>query len=261
MAANPVREKWKAGKPTIGCFLGLGSPHVAGLMAHAGYDWLVIETEHNAMDMAQVEQMLTAIQGTETVPLVRVPPGDKVFIQRALDIGARGVVVPLIKTPEDAAAVIEATRYPPQGVRGFGPLRASHYNFDMAEYFETANEDVIVVFIIETKEAVENLEAIAAIPGVDGFFMGQCDLCLSLGLHPLKYNEYPEVAAIIEKTLHVGQRNRIATGMNAFSPPDLMKLRDEGHTMLAYGPDYVLLSHAARAGIDLFRKSDGETGS
>src|SRR5689334_16509712 len=106
MFKNAVREKMKRGEPTIGCFLGLGSPHVAGLLAHAGFDWLVIETEHNSMDLAQVEQVMMAFADTDTVPLVRVPPHDMNFIQRVLDFGAKGIVVPLTKTVADAQAVV-----------------------------------------------------------------------------------------------------------------------------------------------------------
>jgi 2-keto-3-deoxy-L-rhamnonate aldolase RhmA len=233
--------------------MGLGSPSVAGLLAYAGFEWLVIETEHNAMGMAEIERCIAAIEPTETVPIVRVPSTDPIFIQRVLDIGARGIVVPRIENAEQARAVVAATRYPPEGIRGFGPLRASQFNHNITEYFETINENILVVFIIETKEAIENLEEIASVPGVDGFFMGQCDLCLSLDLHPMKYNEYPEIAEAIAKTLRIGKHHGIATGMNSFSPESLKRHLEEGHTILAYGPEYVLLSQAAKEGIQSFR--------
>ena len=130
MKTNHVREKAKAGKPTIGCFLGLGSQNVAGLMANAGLDWVVIETEHNGLDSAEIEHMLMAIKGTDTIPLVRVPSASPVYIQRALDIGAMGLMVPMVKTAGEARAIVSATRYPPEGTRGFGPLRASSYTMD-----------------------------------------------------------------------------------------------------------------------------------
>ena len=130
MKTNFVREKLRAGQPAIGSFLGLQSPNVAELMAHAGYDWLVIETEHNALDSAEIEHMLMAISGTDVVPIVRIPSSNPVFIQRALDMGGMGIVVPMVKTAEEAQVIVSATRYPPEGTRGFGPLRASHYTFD-----------------------------------------------------------------------------------------------------------------------------------
>src|SRR5579862_6219978 len=134
MKKNLVREKLRAGEPAIGCFLGLGSPNVAELLAQAGFDWLVIETEHNALGWAEVEHMLMAMTGTDTVPIVRVPSSHGEHIQRALDIGAMGVLVPMVRSVEEARAIVRATRYPPDGVRSFGPLRASRYTFDNAAY-------------------------------------------------------------------------------------------------------------------------------
>src|SRR5258707_9733105 len=110
MRKNWVREKMRAGQPTLGCFLGLGSPNVAELLAHAGFDWLVIETEHNGLDSAEIEHILMAINGTETIPIVRVPSANPVYIQRALDVGALGVLVPLVRTAAEARAIVAATR-------------------------------------------------------------------------------------------------------------------------------------------------------
>ena len=112
----------------LGCFMGLGSPNVAELMSHAGFDWLVIETE--LWISAKLNICSWRSRGTETVPLVRLPSSDWVYIQRASDIGAMGIVVPLIRTAEEAQAIVRATRYPPEGTRGFGPLRAANYMFD-----------------------------------------------------------------------------------------------------------------------------------
>jgi 4-hydroxy-2-oxoheptanedioate aldolase len=143
MMTNHVRERLAAGKPTIGAFLGLGSPGVAGLMASAGLDWLVIETEHNALDSAQVEHMLMAVAGTDVVPIVRVPSADHVYIQRALDMGAMGVLVPLVKSADEARGIVGASRYPPEGTRSWGPLRASRYTFDIDDYLERANDNIL----------------------------------------------------------------------------------------------------------------------
>ena len=184
MKTNQVREKLRAGKTSLGCFVGLGSPNAAELLAHAGFEWLIIETEHSALDSAEIEHMLMAINGAEAVPIVRVPSADPVYIQRALDFGAMGIMVPMVKTVEEAQAVVRATRYPPAGTRGYNPLRAAHYSFDSKDYFYRANDNLLVALILETKEAVQSLEAIASVPGVDVLFLGPFDLCLSLGLDP-----------------------------------------------------------------------------
>lgn len=252
MKKNSVREQLKAKQCTVGCFLGLGSPNAAELLARAGFDWLVIETEHSALDSAQVEHMLMAIQGTETVPLVRLPSSAPVYIQRALDVGAMGIVVPLVRTAEEAKAIVAATRYPPQGTRGFGPLRAAHYMFDTQEYFYRANENLLVVLIVETKEAVQNLEAIAAVPGVDALFLGPFDLCLSLGLDPMK-QPHAEVDGVIERLLSVGQKSNVAIGIHAMTPEQLLKRQSQGFRMISYSTDYMMLADAARAGLAAFR--------
>ncbi len=253
MRKNWVREKLNAGKSTLGCFLGLGSPNAAELLSHAGFDWLVIETEHSALDTSQVEHMLMAIKGTETIPLVRLPASDPVYIQRSLDIGAMGIVVPLIRTVEDAQSIVRCTRYSPAGSRGFGPLRAAHYMLDTKDYFYHANENVLVALIVETKEAVENLEAIAAVPGVDVLFLGPFDLCLSLGLDPMK-QPYPQVDAIVERMLTVGRKAKVAIGIHAMTPDQLVKRQAQGFQMISYSTDYMMLADAARVGLSAFKR-------
>lgn len=251
MRTNWVREKMLAGQPTIGSFLGLGSPNVAELLAHAGFDWLVIETEHNGLDSAEIEHMLMAMSSTETIPLVRVPSANPVFIQRALDMGALGIVVPMVRTPDEARAIVGATRFPPAGTRSFGPLRASRYTFDNADYVRRANDNIIVALILETREAVEHLEEIAAVPGVDAIFLGPFDLCFSLGLDPLQ-QPHPEIDAIQERMVAVARKTGIAAGMGASTPAQLRQRQAEGFTWLAFGPDYQLLADVARAGLAAF---------
>ena len=204
MKTNTVLEKLRAGRPAIGCFLGLGSPNVAELMGHAGYEWLLIETEHNSLDSAEVEHMVRAVDTTDAVQLVRVPSSNHVYIQRALDMGAMGVLVPMVKTAAEAEAIVRATRLPPDGARSWGPLRAPHYTFDTEDYLRRANQNILVALIVEMREAVDNLEAIAAIPGVDVLTLGPWDLSLSLGLNPLDL-PLPEVEAVLNRMLKVAE--------------------------------------------------------
>ena len=254
---NEVRARLRAGGPTVGCFMGLGSPNVAELLGHVGFDWLVIETEHSGLDSAEVEHMLMALSGSASVPLVRVPPRDPVSIQRALDLGAMGVVVPLVRSADEAGEVVSATRFPPEGRRSFGPLRAARYSLDYGEYLDSANENVLVVLILETAEAVTDLEAIAATPGIDVLFLGLFDLCLSLGLEPRRL-PLPEIDTVIERTLEIGRSHGIAIGMGARTPEELVSLRNRGFTFLAYATDYFLLLDAAQRGVEAFgRDSPG----
>ena len=258
MRTNNVRRMLREGKATVGCFLGLGSPNVAELLAHAGFDWLVVESEHNALDLAQIERMLMALNATNVVPLVRVPSADPLCIQRVLDVGAMGIVVPMVRTADEARCIVRATRYPPEGIRGFGPLRAAHYMQDTKDYFTRINENLLVALIIETREAVDNLEAIAATPGIDVIIPGPFDLCLSLGLDPMQ-QPHEEINQIIDLMFEVGQKHGIACGMHALSPDQMRQNLRRGFTFLYYGADYMMLTEFARAGIDAFRNEQANS--
>ena len=256
MRTNHVREKLKAGQPTVGCFLGMGSPNVAEQMACAGFDYIVIEMEHNGMDMAEVQHMLMAVNASDAVPIVRIPSSDPVFIQRSLDIGALGIIVPLLRSPDQARQVVRATRYPPEGNRGFGPLRASRYTLDYPDYLARANHNILVAFLLETREAMESLEEITAVPGVDALFLGLWDLYLNYGVSPFEM-PHPEMDELVERAIRVCAASGVALGIGAATPEDLVRWRDRGLTFLGYGPDYMLLANAARAGIDAFRAKPG----
>jgi 2-keto-3-deoxy-L-rhamnonate aldolase RhmA len=250
MRRNLVRQKLLAGETSVGCFLGLGSPSVAELMGHAGFEWLMIETEHNAVDLGDVQHMLMAIGNTGAVPMVRLPSTEPAHIQRALDIGASGIMVPMIRSADEAEQVVAATRYPPEGKRGFGGLRAGRYTFNNSEYFASANENTLVVLIIETKEAVDDIEAIARVPGVDVLMVGTFDLYLSLGLDAFK-QPLPEGEQAIGRILAAGRKFNKAVGGAYGSPADLRKREQQGFRMLAF-TDYTLLANAAKGAIGEF---------
>ena len=253
MKTNRVREMLQAAEPTVGCFLGLGSPNLAELMAHVGFDWIVVEAEHTPLGPAEIERILMAMSGADTVPLVRLLKADPFLIQQTLDMGALGVVVPMVRNAEEAKAVVDACRYPPQGTRGFGPLRATHYLLDMEDYFAKANENIIVALIIENKEAVQNLEAIANVPGVDVLIFGPFDCCLSMGLDPMR-QPYPEIEKVMQRMLAIGRECGVACGIHAWSPEEAQQRLVEGYTFLSYSTDIRLLTTAAQAGLAAFRQ-------
>ena len=254
MNTNGVREKLRAGEATIGSFLGLGSPNIAELMGHAGFDWLVIESEHNGLDSAEIQHMLMAVGITNAVPIVRIPSSNPVYIQKALDMGAMGIVVPFVSTADEGEALVAATRFQPGGTRSWGPLRASAYTMDTEDYLHRANDNILVVLIIETKEAVDNLEAISAVPGVDVLNLGPWDLSLALGLDPLQL-PLPEVDAITDRAVALGREHGVAVGAGCGSPDAVQGLIDRGIRFISYGPDYGLMVNAARGGIEAFRES------
>ena len=256
-AARPnwVREELRAGGATLGCSLGLGSSTVAELLACAGFDWISIDTDHYAVDIGDVQAMLMASAATASIPLVRVPANDLNAIERALDIGAMGVVVPMITSAEEARGVVRATRYPPDGTRSFGPMRATRYYLDAEDYVARSTENAIVWLILETRGAVAELEEIAQTPGIDGVIIGPCDLSLALGLDPLRDNR--EVEEIAERALAVGRRTGLAIGINVASPEDLLRRREQGFTILDYGPDYRLLLESVRPALEALTVGPG----
>ncbi len=254
MRDNRVLKLIRQGKPAIGCFLGLGSPTVAEMMALAGMDWLVIETEHNALDSAEIQHMLMAVNGTDTVPIVRVPNRDQVFIQRALDMGAMGILVPGVRTADEARAIVSYTRFPPAGVRSWGPLRASAYTLDNDDYLERADENILVSLILETRDAVDNLEQICAVPGVDVLTIGPWDMSLELGLDPRKL-PLPEIEDITRRAHEIGSRHGVATGVSASTPEGLRERQQQGYTFIQYGPDYNLLVGAVTEGLAAFDRT------
>jgi 4-hydroxy-2-oxoheptanedioate aldolase len=234
--------------------MSLGSPAVAELLGHAGFEWLVIETEHSALDAAEIQEMVRAVETTAAVPIVRIPSIDEVAIQRALDIGARGIVVPLVRNAEEATKIVGATRYPPEGTRSFGPLRAAHYGMDNQAYLEQANEQIIVILILETREAIENLGAIALVSGIDALYVGPFDLAISLGFDPLR-PEAAELESVMQEGLRACRAAGVALGVPVRTPGEMVKRHRQGFTFFGYGPDYLLLTDAARSGLDAFRSA------
>ena len=251
MRRNFVREKLLRGEPSIGAFLGLESPSVAELFGNFGYEWLLVETEHNGLDAAEVEAMVRAIDTTAAISLVRVPSHDHVPIQRSLDLGALGIMVPMIRTVDEAAAIVRFTRYPPDGTRSWGPLRASGYTAYEADYYERANTNILVTFILETIEGVENLEEICKVPGVDAISLGPADLGASMGLDPL-VRTHPDIEDVALKMAEVGKRTGVAMGISTRTTEAIQQRLDQGFLMINYGADYALLASAARDGMAAF---------
>ena len=253
MHLNKVKEKLRNNQPVIGPFIGLQSPHVAELFGYAGFDFVVIECEHNALDAADVEHMLMAIGNTEAVPLVRVPHSDEAFIQRSLDSGAQGIMVPMVKTAEEAETLVRATRYPGEGTRSWGGLRPSKYTLSSQDYLKHSNENMIVVLIIETLEAIQNLDSITDVDGIDVLIVGTWDLCLALGLDPSD-QPHVEVENIVENVMHIATKKGISVGAGATNPQEIKEAISKGAGFIHYGPDYTLLSNAAKEGISVFRE-------
>ena len=182
MRPNRMKQLWRENKCVTMGWLSLSNSFTAEVMARQGFDALVVDMQHGLTDMANLWPMLQAISQTDTVPVVRVAWNDPATIMKALDFGAYGILVPLINTAEDAAKAVAACRYPPVGMRSSGPVRAIHYGG--ADYVAKANDEIVVMGMIETKEGLANLDAICATPGLDAVYIGPADLSFALGLPP-----------------------------------------------------------------------------
>jgi 2-keto-3-deoxy-L-rhamnonate aldolase RhmA len=178
---NLLKEKLKKGQVVIGTFIGLGHPDVTERLSQLGFDFLLLDGEHAPLGLETMQIMMQAMNGSNCTPLVRPQWNDMVIIKRVLDIGAHGVVVPWVNTKEEAEYAVRACKYPPEGLRGLGPRRAALFDPD---YLKTANDEILVVVQIETREAVSNIDDILSVKGIDACYIGPYDLSLSFGCCP-----------------------------------------------------------------------------
>jgi 4-hydroxy-2-oxoheptanedioate aldolase len=201
--ANPFKQALREGRTQIGLWLGLADPYAAEICAGAGFDWVLIDGEHSPNDLRSTLAIAQAIAAyPQTHAVARVPMGHgqvgQMLIKQYLDIGIQTLLVPMVDTPEQAQALVRSLRYPPQGVRGMGGARASRWG-RYTDYAQRANDEVCLLVQLETRQALDNLEAIAAIDGVDGLFIGPSDLAASLG--HVGQNTHPEVQAAIDDAI------------------------------------------------------------
>jgi 4-hydroxy-2-oxoheptanedioate aldolase len=198
MRQNKIKQKWKAGQWTSMGWLSIAHSFTAEIMARqAGFDALCVDLQHGTSEMKDVLPMLQAISQTDVVPFVRVNWNNPNDIMRALDLGAYGIIVPLINNAKEAAAAVAACRFPPVGFRSNGPVRAAQYGG--ADYVANANDEIIVMAMIETKEGIANLDAICATPGLDAVYIGPADLSFALGMAPRSDNPDPLHMATCDK--------------------------------------------------------------
>jgi len=215
MRANRIKQMWRDNKCVTMGWLSVSHGFTAEVMARQGFDALVVDMQHGLTDMANLWPMLQAISQTDTVPVVRVAGNDPAAIMKALDFGAYGILVPLINTAEDAAKAVAACRYPPVGMRSSGPVRAIHYGG--ADYVAKANDEIVVMGMVETKEGLANLDAICATPGLDCVYIGPADLSFALGLAPRGDNPDPVHIATCDRIRDAAHKHGKKVAMHCAS--------------------------------------------
>lgn len=258
ISTNPVTDKLRNGQPSVGSWLTLCSTAAAETMAQVGWDWLVVDVEHSPVGFENMVNCFRAIQLGGAVPMARVPWNDTIWIQRTLDAGALGLVVPMVNTAEDARHVVSNMRYATRGQRSFGGSRISSYI--EGDYRTWADENLAVIVMIETAEAVENAEAIMSVDGVVGCFIGPNDLALSMGLTPAQTGPGTEHEAAMMHVLDVCKRTGKAAGKHCFSAAEVSLRISQGFQYLALLSDGAFLRQIAQKDFDSIDFS-GETTS
>ena len=240
--SGDFRRRLRAGEALIGTLVGLPSPEVVEILAHAGFDWLFLDMEHGAFDPLRAQALLQAA-GPDCPCLLRVPSHDEVWIKKALDIGAAGVIVPQVNTAAQAERIVSLCRYPPAGTRGVGIARAQGYGAGFADYMQRANDETSVVIQAEHIEAVANIDAIAKVDGVDAVFIGPYDLSASMG-RPGAVAD-PDVQAAIDRIIETCKAAGRALGTLGLSAEVARRQLQRGCTLMAVGCDSLLLHNAA----------------
>lgn len=256
---NPFKAALREGRAQIGFWNSLGSAPVTEISAMAGFDWVLIDGEHGPIDPPIIRDLLMAAKGGMAHPVVRVAEGQTALIKRVLDVGAQTVLVPLIDTAEQAAAAAAAMFYPPRGVRGagVGVVRASGYNM-LPDYVTTANDEVCLLVQAETVTALDNLEAICAVDGVDGVFIGPGDLSVSMGLHG--QIGHPDVQARIEDAIARIRAAGKAPGILMADERFARRYLELGALFVAVGSDVGAMVTATRNLVAKYKGGAGASG-
>lgn len=236
------RARLKRGEILLGSLLTLPSPEIAEILAMTGWDWLFIDLEHSTMGAGEAQAILQAVGGRVDC-LLRLPLNDEPWIKKALDTGAAGIILPQVNTVEEARRAAQLCRYPPQGSRSVGLARAHGYGMKFQEYLERANEEVVVVIQAEHILAVQNIEALASVEGIDAVLVGPYDLSASMGL--AGQVDHPEVQAAIEHVRCACQERGMPLGIFATTTQRANQFLSQGFSLLAVGSDAIFISQAA----------------
>jgi 2-dehydro-3-deoxyglucarate aldolase/4-hydroxy-2-oxoheptanedioate aldolase len=245
---EPFATRLRRGDTLLGTIVTLASPDVPELLSAAGFDWLFVDCEHAPLDFLAAQSLL---QSARVPCVVRVPDGHESTLKKALDIGAAGVVIPMVNSALQARGIVSFCKYPPLGTRGVGIVRAQGYGLAFQEYVAHANDSTAVIVQIEHISAIENIDAIVAVPGVDAVFVGPYDLSGSMGR--LGEVEHIDVLAAIEGVRLACERARMPLGIYVGSAPAAKQYLQKGFTLVAVGIDALLLAQAGRQIVQTLR--------
>ena len=258
MRPNTLRAIWTRGEAVVNGWLSIPSAFSAEVMAHQGFDSLTVDMQHGVIDYQVAVTMLQAISTTPVIPLARVPWNDPARLMKILDAGAYGVICPMVNTREEAEALVQACRYPPRGHRSWGPVRASIYAG--SDYGDHANDEIIVMPMIETAEALKNLDAILSVPGVDAVYVGPSDLSLALGYTPRLDQTEPAVVDAQLKILEGCRRHGVVAGIHNATAAYALKMIAAGYQFVTLASDSRFLAAKAAEEVAVVRKTGVTSG-
>jgi 2-dehydro-3-deoxyglucarate aldolase len=241
-----LKSKLARNALTIGSWVTLGHPAIAEIMAAAGFDWLVLDMEHSVLELSEVQMLIQVLDGQQCPAIVRLTSNHPDQIKRVMDVGAASVMVPMVKTAADAEAAVQAVYYPPRGRRGVGLARAQGYGARFQEYRHWLEDNAIIVAMIEHIDAVNAIDSILSVPGIDAYIIGPYDLSGSMG-RPGEL-DYPDVESAIEQVREAGRRLGKPGGIHVVEPdPEALRRNiDAGFNFLGYGLDIRILDTLCR---------------
>jgi 4-hydroxy-2-oxoheptanedioate aldolase len=244
MRENRLRHIWKTGGTAVNGWLAIPNSFAAETMAHQGWDSLTIDMQHGVVDYQAMVTMLQAISTTDTVPMVRVPWLEPGILMKSLDAGAYGVICPMINTRDDAQKLVAWTHYAPRGVRSFGPVRALLYGG--ADYPQKANDTIVTFAMIETAQALDNLDAILSVEGLDAIYIGPSDLSLSLGCTPTLDDVEPRAAQAIDHILERAKAHNVVAAIHNAGTESALKRQAKGFQLVTVSSDARLIAAGAQ---------------
>jgi 4-hydroxy-2-oxoheptanedioate aldolase len=251
--ANRLKEIWASGKGAINGWLAIPSGFSAEVMAQCGFASVTVDMQHGVQDYLSMVQCFQAMQAHPIVPMVRVPWNEPGIVGKALDGGAMGVICPMINSKAEAEAFISYCKYPPRGARSNGPIRAAMYG-EATGYQVTANDETLAIPMIETRQAVENIDAILDVPGIAAIYIGPSDLGFSYGMKPILDREEPEILAIYDKLIEATSKRGIYAGIHCGSASYAARAMGMGFRLTTIANDSGLMAMAAKAAVAQVRK-------
>ena len=250
-----LRQIIRSGGNVIGSWINSGSPIIAEIMAQAGFDFLTVDVEHSAVDLPQTQQLFQAMQSgsVECAPWVRVHGADYSLVKRYVDAGARGVICPLVNTVAQAEQLVSAVRYPPLGLRGVGYCRGNQYGRKVTEEFKHADEEIVVVLQVEHRDAVDALEDLVKVKGIDAVFIGPYDLTASMGI--AAQFDHPDFIQAKRRVIDVCRSAGIAVGIHVVQPEssETIQRLQEGYQIVAHSLDITMVMRACDEGLRAIR--------